>query len=152
MASELGALTGVFNASVNLGKLYRLENRPKSRKCLVNLGWGSDSMDGAMPCKKETKGPGGSRETGAKHDASTEVPKTKYACKVEGHESTSQRVEPSLPKNHEEHIAGRGYNTMSHDNMVHNFFPWDAKAEVDKEWKKLETTPEWQLGKAKRKK
>ena len=28
----------------------------------------------------------------------------------------------------------------------------DAKAAVDKEWKKLETTPAWQLGKVKSKK
>ena len=34
--SDTCALAGVFNASDNLGKLHRLENRPKSRQVLVN--------------------------------------------------------------------------------------------------------------------
>ena len=59
-------------------------------------------------------------------------------------------MERSPPKNHEDHIAGRGYTSMTHYNLVHNFILLpqamkipDAKAAVDKEWKKLETT---QLG------
>ena len=39
--------------------------------------------------------------------ASQKIPKTIYGCKVESHESTRQRVEHSLPKNHEDHIAGK---------------------------------------------
>ena len=49
---------------------------------------------------------------------------------------------------HEDHIAGTGHNSMSHYKMVHKFIPVhqpmripDAKAAVDKEWKKLETIP-----------
>ena len=48
---------------------------------------------------------------------------------------------------------------MSHDNLVHTFVPMsqamnipNAKAAVDKEWKKLETIPVWQLDKANSKK
>ena len=48
---------------------------------------------------------------------------------------------------------------MSHYNLVHKFIPPpqtmkipDAKAAVDKEWKKLETIPAWQLDKVKSKK
>ena len=37
------------------------------------------------------------------------IPKTKYACIVDAHESTTQRLESSLPKNHEDHFAGKGY-------------------------------------------
>ena len=87
------------------------------------------------------------------------TPKTKYACVVEAHESTRQRLEPSLSKNHEDHIAGKEYNSMNHYNLVHKFIPMshamkipDAKAAVDKEWKKLETNPAWQLEKVKSKK
>ena len=43
---------------------------------------------------------------------------------------------------------------MTHYNLVHKFLPVplamrirDAKAAVDKEWKKLETIPAWQLEK-----
>ena len=48
---------------------------------------------------------------------------------------------------------------MTHDNLVHKRIPMpqammitDAKAAVDKEWKKLETIPAWSLEKVKSKK
>ena len=48
---------------------------------------------------------------------------------------------------------------MTHSNMVHWLIPMpqamkipEAKAAVDKEWKKLETIPAWQLEKVKSKK
>ena len=48
---------------------------------------------------------------------------------------------------------------MTHYNLVHKFIPMhqamkirDAKATVDKEWKKLQTIPAWQLEKVKNKK
>ena len=39
---------------------------------------------------------------------------------MEAHESTRKRLESSLPK---DHIAGKGYNSMSHCNWVHKFIP-----------------------------
>ena len=57
-------------------------------------------------------------------------------------------MEPSLLENPEDHIAGKGSISMTHCNLVHKFNPMpqtmnipDAKATVDKEWKKLETIP-----------
>ena len=54
------------------------------------------------------------------------------------------------PKNHEDHIAGEGFTSMTHYNVVHNFIPMpqamkipDAKAAVDKERKKFETIRAW---------
>ena len=71
---------------------------------------------------------------------------------MEAHESTRQRLESSLPKDHEDHIAGKGFNSMTHYKLVQKFIPMpqamklpDAKAAVDKAWKKLETIPAWQL-------
>ena len=65
--------------------------------------------------------------------------KTMYGCMVESHEST-----------HEDHIAGKGFISMSQYNLVHKFIPMpramkipDAKAAVDKEWTKLETITAW---------
>ena len=66
--------------------------------------------------------------------------------------------EPSLPKNHEDHSASKVNPSMSHCNLVHKFvrvpqvmnIP-DAKAAVDKEWKKLETIPAWSSEKVKSK-
>ena len=81
------------------------------------------------------------------------------ACIVDTHESTRKRLQSSLPKDHEDHIAGKGYNSISHYTLVRKFIPMsqamkipDAKAAVDKEWKKLETIPAWQLDKVKSKK
>ena len=73
-------------------------------------------IDATTPCKKRTKGPVWFQETEAKHDALNKVPKTKYACTVEAHEYTRQRLESSLPQCHEYHIADQGYNSMSHYN------------------------------------
>ena len=57
-----------------------------------------------------------------------------------------------MPKKHEDHIADQSYTSMTHYNLVHKFFPLlqampipDATAGVDKEWKKFETIPAWQL-------
>ena len=65
----------------------------------------------------------------------------------------------SLKKKHEDHIAGEGFASMTHYNSVHKFIPMshamkipDPKVAVDKEWKKLETIPTWDLEKSKSKK
>ena len=53
----------------------------------------------------------------------SDVRKTKYACIVEADESTRRRLEGILHKHHEDHIAGKGTNSLSHCNLVHNFTP-----------------------------
>ena len=72
-------------------------------------------MEAAMPSKKEIHS--STRKLGAELNASHKVPKKNYGCTVESHESTRQRVEPSPPQNHEEHIAGKGYTSMTHYNF-----------------------------------
>ena len=68
--------------------------------------------------------------------------KSKLACILEASESTRLRMEESLPNHHEDHIAGKGNNSLQHYNLVHKFIPMSeamkipaAKAVVDKEWK-----------------
>ena len=80
--------------------------------------------------------------------------KSKHACIVEAHESTRKRLERSLPKDHEDCIAGKGFNSLTHHNLVHKFMPIhqamqipDVKAAVDKEREKLEKLPAWQVTK-----
>ena len=89
-----------------------------------------------MPCK--IKG-GKYRETC--HTSGTR--QTKYACIVETDESARKRLEGTLYKDHEDHIAGKGINSLSHYNLVHKFIPKlegmkipDVKAAMDKEWEK----------------
>ena len=71
--------------------------------------------------------------------------KSKLACILEACESTRLRMGESVPNHHEDHIAGKGDNSLQHYNLVHKFIPMHqamkipaAKAAVDKEWEKLE--------------
>ena len=59
---------------------------------------------------------------------------------------------------HEDHIAGKGDNSLQHYNLVHKFIPMPqamkipaAKAAVDKEWEKLEKISAWNLTKVRNK-
>ena len=67
-------------------------------------------------------------------------------------------MEESLPNYHEDHIAGKGSNSLQHYNLVHTFFPLHqamkirgVKAEVAKEWEKLEKISAWDLTKVRSK-
>ena len=89
-------------------------------------------MPAAMPCKLQ-------RDKYMETCRTVEEHKTKYACIVEADESTRKRMEGSVHKNHEDHIAGKGVNSLSHYNLVHKFIPMpqamkipDAKAAVEK--------------------
>ena len=73
-------------------------------------------MPAATSCK--TKG-GKYRETCGASDA----PKTKHACVVEADESTRNRLEGTLHKDHEDHVGGKGINSLNHYNLVHKFIP-----------------------------
>ena len=44
---------------------------------------------------------------------------TKYACIDDDDESTRIRLEGTLDKDHEDHIAGKGMNSLNHYNLVH---------------------------------
>ena len=64
-----------------------------------------------------------------------------------------------MPKIHEDHIAGKGDNSLQHYHWVHKFIPMPqamkipaAKAAVDKEWEKLEKISAWNLTKVRSKK
>ena len=58
----------------------------------------------------------------------------------------------SVPKYHQDHIAGEGDNSFQHYNLVHKFIPVPqamkipaVKAAVDKEWEKLEKISAWKM-------
>ena len=103
----------------------------------------------AMPCKiMKNCGSGGSNKI-----------KTRLACILKASESTRLRMGESLLNHHEDHIAGKGDNSLQHYNLVHKFMPMPqamkipaAKAAVDKEGEKLEKIPAWDLTKVRSKK
>ena len=110
-------------------------------------------MAPAMPCKTSKKSKHG--ETRGK----TNEFKSKLACILKASESTRLRMEESLPNYHEDHIAGKGDNSLQHYILVHTFIPMPqamkipaAKAAVNKEWRKLEKIPAWDLTKVRSKK
>ena len=70
-------------------------------------------MAPAMPCKiMKNCGSGASNKI-----------ETKLACILEVDESTRMRMGSSIPHNHEDHIAGKGENSLQHYNLVHKFIP-----------------------------
>ena len=117
-------------------------------------------MAAAMPCKR-TIAQASNRETVALKSGKAEASqtKTRFSCIAEAHESARPRIESVTKRSYEDHIAGKGQSSVLHDNLVHKFMPMpqamkipDAKAAVDKGWKKLETIPAWQFDKVKSKK
>ena len=81
--------------------------------------------------------------------------KSKHACIVEAHESTRERLERIRPKDHEDGIAGKGFNSLSHHDFAHNLIAMSSNENpgaVDKEWEKFEKLPAWQINKVKSKK
>ena len=108
------------------------------------------SVAPAMPCKimKKNCGSGGSNKI-----------ETQLVCTLEADESTRLRTGESLPNHHEDHVAGKGNNSLQHDNLVHKFIPIPqtikiptAKAAVDKEWETSEKFSAWNLTKVRSKK
>ena len=92
----------------------------------------------AMPCKI------------GKNCGSGASLKKRLACVLEGNEFEKLRVGESLPNHHEDHIAGKGNNSLQHYNLVYQFIPMPqamkilaAKAAVDKEWEKLDKILVW---------
>ena len=100
-----------------------------------------------MPCKTSK-----TCKHGVTRGKSNEI-KSKLACILEASESTRLRMEESLPNYHEDHIAGKGDNSLQHHNLIRKFIPMPqamtrpAAEAVDKEWEKLEKIPAWDLTK-----
>ena len=133
------------NCEGSISSTPRIRNSKKkwnSRKKLET------SVAPAMPCKiMKNCGSGASKKI-----------KTKLACILEADESTRLCMGDSIPHHHEDHIAGKGENSLQHYNLVHIFTPMPqamkipaAKA-VDKEWEKLEKISAWNLTKVRSKK
>ena len=116
------------------------------------------SVAPAMPCKiLKNCGSGASNKI-----------KTKLACILEASESTRLRMGESLPNHHEDHIAGKGENSLQHFILVTSLFLclklWknpSAKEAVDKErekwrnfrrgtWRKSEARKRWSMKQGRR--
>ena len=74
-------------------------------------------MEAAMPCKLKTFP---HREACSE---SKEIRRSKHACIVEAHVYTRKRLDGTLPQDHEDRIAAKGFNSLSPYNLVHKFIP-----------------------------
>ena len=91
-----------FTSSIQMTKSTKKFSKMRGEK----LG---RPMAPAMPCKRQSS----ITKVVAKLEIGSEMnSKTVYGCIVESHGSTRQRVRS--PKNHEDHIAGKGFTSMSH--------------------------------------
>ena len=71
-------------------------------------------MAPAMPCKIMKKN--------CWSGASNKI-QTRLACILEANESTRMRMGNSIPHHHEDHIAGKGDNSLQHHDLFHKFIP-----------------------------
>ena len=108
-------------------------------------------MAPAMPCKIMKMNCGSS--------TSNKI-KTRLACILEGDESKRLRVGDSLPKYHEDHIAGKGDTSLQQYNFGTQIYSYASSNEDSRnkkqQWikngKKLEKIPAWNLTKVRSKK
>ena len=114
-------------------------------------------MQAAVPCKKGTKKHSEASRNWS--DDSNKILKNKTCMHRGGSWVHENRLESSLPKDHEDHVAGKRYNSLTHCKLVHKLIPMpqamkvpDAKEAGGKKWKKLEAIPAWQLYKINSKK
>ena len=78
-------------------------------------------MDAAMPCKKETRT--GNRKLAAEVIASHKVPKIFVVVQWNPTNPRGNEWNLLYLRNHEDHIAGKGFTSMTHYNLVHKFIP-----------------------------
>ena len=84
--------------------------------------------------------------------------KIKITCILEADETERLRIKGIEPRIHEDHIAGKGDNSLHHYSLVHMFIPMPqamkiqaAKEAVDKEWRKLKKSSAWNPAKVRNK-
>ena len=119
-----------------------------SRKPLKPHGKMKILIETTMPCKlKTTKCPNKLLETDSETKGSNKIQENKACMHVSQRlvKSTRKRLEQTPPK---DHIAEKGFNSVSHYNLVHKFVLMlqamkipVAKAAVDTQWEKLEKLP-----------
>ena len=80
-------------------------------------------MPAAMPCKTPIN-------SGEETYCGIGKIKTKHACIVEADESTRIRSEGAPYRYHDDHIAAKGMNSLSHYNLVHKVIPMPQASKI----------------------
>ena len=97
-----------------LGGIYFVDVDDQDYKDTCKKTRGENWKDLWQPsCSEKEMIQMGSRMCLHNQTASEQTPTTICGCIVEAHESTRQQVESSQTKNHEDHIAGKGFNSRT---------------------------------------
>ena len=109
--------------------------------------------------KDPTETNGDDHQQGETHSTLSSKKRIRHACIIKAHESVRKRTKETQHKDHEDHIAETGFNSLSHNNLVRKPVPvlhamkiLDGNAAVDKEWENLKDLPAWRETKVKSKK
>ena len=112
-------------------------------------------LESAMPC--ELRSVSWLKETCSTNNPSTQ--RTRHACVVEAHDSERKRTEETQREDHEDHVAEKGFKSLSDHNLVYKVKSIrqemkiaGAKAAVDQEWEELDKLPARQVTNVKSKK
>ena len=109
--SKNRSLTMQDNCEVFTSLIQQLGNSRNHSKCAEKVGR-SDASSNALQDERTRV-----QETCSALGICT----TEYACIVEADESTRKRMEGTLHKDHEDHIAEKGINSLNPYNLVHKF-------------------------------
>ena len=80
-------------------------------------------MAPAMPCKRDRQQSSVGKNNVEQKIGHEEESKTMHGCMVESHEATRHGAESLQSKTHEDRIAGKGFTSLTHKNLVHKFIP-----------------------------
>ena len=104
-ARQCSQIERIFFTLIRTTWSSRTPWKVRAKKLEVPLGY-------YMPCKLATR----YGETWCTQNSSR---KTRYACIVEATESTRTRIGTNQPRDHEDLIAGKGFMSLGHYNLVH---------------------------------
>ena len=102
--------------AISLRELYSIDPRDEEHKHIVKNGRRKleTPIATAMPCKRTSAQASVLKMENLKH------PKRKQVSVVlKKHESTRQKIESVTKRSHEDHIAGKGRNSVLHCNLAH---------------------------------
>ena len=92
------------------------------KKCKAKVGDTNGSCD-AMQKEGSPKPASGKPLYQNEKKAKESEEKTRFSCIAEARDSTRKRIESVTTRIHDEHIAGKGDNSVLHHNLVQKFFP-----------------------------
>ena len=110
-----------FENARKLRGIYFIDPEDKEfKETIINARKKLETLVGPlMPCKiMKNCGSDGSNQS-----------KTKLAWILEADESTRMRMGNSIPHHHEDHIAGKGENSLQHYNLVHKIYSYASSCE-----------------------